>query len=124
MPAIFLKNPLFGTGLLNFFYYEVELQKTITPVLLQPVHNIYFYWAVMTGIVGSIPAGIFVYRLYKKITAVNSLKKETVHQAGLLVGYVLIAGMFDHYFLTLQQGQLIAAILLGLLFSGQTKDLG
>lgn len=103
--SIFIKNPLIGVGLNNFYYHEVLLQKSVLPTLLQPVHNIYFLWLTQTGLIGIIILFIFLKRI------IQSIKFNFV--AILLFSYMII-GLFDHYLITLQQGQLLVALLLGL----------
>ena len=120
---IFLRNPIIGVGLQNFFYHEVDFQNRITPVLFQPVHNIYLYWMAMTGIAGGVVLGLFLLKLYKRLRMLVATKSRFARASVLLALFILFAGLFDHYFLTLQQGQLVTAIVLGLVFSKQTKDL-
>lgn len=116
---VFLTNFIFGTGLHNFFYSEILYQKTLSPILLQPVHNIYLYWISQTGIVGLI---VLIYFLKKLIYALrkslNIKKSRNFYRfVSIIVVCVGVSGMLDHYFLTLQQGQLLTAIIVGLCFS-------
>lgn len=114
---IWLNSPFFGVGLNNFFLHEIVYQKSITPTLLQPVHNIYAYVLVQLGIAG---LGIFVYGLFltlqRLLIQLRKTKGET-HSfylaVFLLVLSALAAGLFDHFFLTVQQGQLMFAFLIG-----------
>ena len=105
---VFLKNPLFGVGLNNFHYHEIYYQKEITPNLLQPIHSIYFHWLVSAGIVSLIPA-VYLFR--------NILKRTKSRLAMFLIITIGIIGLFDHYLITLQQGQLIIAFVLGFYYS-------
>lgn len=105
---VFLKNPLFGVGLNNFHYHEIYYQKEITPNLLQPIHSIYFHWLVSVGIVGSISA-VYLF--------INILKRTKNRLAMFLIIEIGIIGLFDHYLITLQQGQLIIAFVLGFYYS-------
>lgn len=109
---IFQKSPIFGIGLNNFFYHEVTFQKTLTPVFLQPVHNIFVLWVVQTGMIG---AGILIVFLKKLL----SFAKKPLYK--VLIVIVLIVGLFDHYLITLQQGQLMLSLLVGFVFS-RPKD--
>ncbi len=106
---IFLINPIIGVGLNNFFYYEIEFQKNVSPTLLQPVHNIYLLVLVQLGIAGFIIALAFI----------KNIIVEVRHNLLLLVFFlsVFTVGVFDHYLLTLQQGQLLLGIVLGLCYS-------
>ncbi len=104
---VFLKSPLIGIGINNFYFYEIAYQKTITPTLLQPIHNIYLLWICQTGILGALVMSLFIKKLvvFKK-TGVTSF----------LIFSVVIVGLFDHYLVTLQQGQLLLALIIGLHF--------
>lgn len=109
--------PFLGVGLHNFFYYLSPTSLWQNPyLLLQPVHNIYLLIAAETGLIG---LGVFIYFLvltYKRIQK----KKSIIHNSCfILLSIVLILGFFDHYFFTLQQGQLLLAFVLGLCWSKQ-----
>lgn len=113
-----VKNfPIFGIGLNNFFYYQVEFQKHFSTVYLQPVHNIFLLLIAQIGIVGFLIFGYFI--TVTIVNLVHSVKKArevfSFQKAVLfLLISILIAGFFDHYFLTIQQGQLMLALILGL----------
>ena len=119
--------PLFGVGLNNFYFYEAALQKNFSSVYLQPVHNIFLYWIASTGLIGG---GIFLYFigviLVKLIQAINKTSETfslSADEAGfqkvllVLLLSIFFVGLFDHFFLTTQQGQLLFALILGLSFS-------
>lgn len=123
--SIFVSYPIFGIGLNNFFFYEIVFQKEVTPILLQPVHNIYLYWIVQTGILGLVSLLallIRVYRLFKTFIKYNIRKNSFYLSVFILVGSAFVIGIVDHYPLTLQQGQLLSAILIGLLFSKELRN--
>ncbi len=105
---IFLKNPILGVGLNNFYYHEVFYQKSITPVLLQPVHNIYALWLCYVGILGFFPALYFIRKTIKRAASPMMI---------FLIFSLLLIGMLDHYMVTLQQGQLLLAFMLGIFYS-------
>lgn len=112
-------RPLLGTGINNFL---VELpyveKKNYNLFYLQPVHNIYLLIASQTGILG---LGVFLWligKTYKRIRD-QELKtrnrESTIHNFKFMIlSVVLILGFFDHYFLTLQQGQFLFSFVLGL----------
>lgn len=116
---IFFTHPIFGTGLNNFFYSEAGYQKTLTPIFLQPVHNIYLLWVAQTGIVGFLVALYFIKKISERLK--EFLLRKNKHYfyrfVPVVVVYISICGIFDHYFLTLQQGQLLTAIIVGFCFS-------
>lgn len=116
----FLKNPLFGVGLNNFYYHEILYQKTIIPTLLQPVHNIYLLWLVQTGILGLIPAGLFLRKTIREVFIKLRNKKQDIlfsQAIIILLASSAVIGLFDHYLLTLQQGQILLATIFGFIFS-------
>lgn len=116
---IILSHPLFGVGLQQFFYSESIFQTHFTAVYLQPVHNVYLYVFAQIGLVGG---AIFMFFIKN---ALVSLRKKlqgkdrtfSFYRALLvLVLAVLFTGLFDHFFLTTQQGELLFAVILGLTF--------
>jgi len=111
------EHPLFGVGPNKFLLFlpsYFNLKETIR--WIQPVHNIFLLVAAEAGIFGLISFIILffypIFELFKRI------KKDAFSKIVLLwflAIYVLAS--FDHYFLTLQQGQLIFWIFLGLSWS-------
>jgi len=104
-----IKNPVFGVGFGNFLstlpFYLIHSHFV---QLLQPVHNIFYLIAAETGIPGLL---FFLWFLGKTLFA--SSKRYTLNAIRLvLLSFVVTLGMFDHYFLTLQQGQLLLTFVL------------
>ena len=106
------QNPLIGAGLNNFIVNLPKFQKGQI-LWLQPVHNIYLLVAAETGIIGLIIFLWFLFLTFKKLF--------NRYIATLLYCYIaiLLLGLFDHYWLTLQQTQLLFAIILGLIWKGK-----
>ena len=113
--GLILRKPIFGVGLGNFVnviknYPDKNLFVSNTNVwLLQPVHNIFLLTFAETGIVG---LGLFLLVLFK---AANSGTKYLI-----LLLPILLTGMGDHYWLTLQQNLLLFGIVFGIVFSSGT----
>jgi O-antigen ligase len=111
------KNPVFGVGINNFFnnlnFSNVQLKTS----LVQPVHNIFLLVFSETGLIGLI---FFVYLSYKTTIVIihRSSKRERKYLL-LLVSSIIFLGFFDHYFLTIQQGQILLSIILGTTLSCQ-----
>jgi O-antigen ligase len=109
------KNPVFGVGINNFFnnleFSNAQLQTS----LVQPVHNIFLLVLSETGIVGF---GFFVWLFYAAINRIvfSASTKEKKYLI-LLILSVIFLGFFDHYFLTIQQGQILLSIIFGTTFS-------
>ena len=105
-------HPFTGVGLLNFIPSLAPLQKPLPLGLyLQPVHNIFVLITAETGFIGS---GIFVFFLIATILRIRKQKPGSNVTFFVLVSIILITGMFDHYWITLQQGQLLFATVIGL----------
>jgi len=106
---LFQKNPILGVGFGNFLPSLATIQKPLSLGLyLQPVHNIFLVVLSETGIIGLSFFLWFLGKTYRHLLQSNN--------AGLIVllSVVLLLGLFDHYFLTLQQGQLLLAVIIGL----------
>jgi O-antigen ligase len=112
--------PLFGVGSMNFL---VRLPAYAHPYsfyqYLQPVHNIYLLIAAEIGIIG---LGCVLWFLYKTIRQIQICSAPSVKtMCFLLLGSTLFLGVFDHYFLTLQSGQLLLSFVLGVCWSTSSQ---
>jgi O-antigen ligase len=114
---------LFGVGLGNFLpTLAVKNQLLSLTFGLQPVHNIFLYVAAETGIIGFMLFCWLLFQTYfhnwKMGAQTENLQVRELHFGfGLLLLLVLFTGMFDHYWLTLQQGQLLFSCIIGLCLS-------
>jgi len=100
------KSPFLGVGFNNFIVnLPVYAAKDSSLWILQPVHNIFLLTFVETGIFGLLLLGFLFQRTLSKTFPLT-----------LAVVFVLVTGMFDHYWLTLQQPQILFALLVGLLW--------
>jgi O-antigen ligase len=100
--SMFASSPVIGNGLGNFLVQLPDYLVSRTIYFLQPVHNIYLLALAETGIIGF---AIFLWVLWKAV-ANNKI-----------IIPILLLGFIDHYFLTLQQGQLLFTIFLSLSLS-------
>ena len=107
-------HPIFGVGLNNFLVNLPAYQKAFSPTFyLQPVHNLFLLIASETGIIGLGFSLWFIFATYQRI-----INQSLIHNSlFIILSSVLVLGMFDHYFLTLQQGQLLLALVFGLCWS-------
>lgn len=107
------KTPLVGIGLGNFIPSIPQISRP--PYLLQPAHSLYLLLLSETGIIGLFGFSIFVLSRIK-----------SVYQYNLPILYSLMAivllGLFDHYFYTIHQTQLIFAFVIGLSFVKDTRQ--
>ena len=95
---LFGRSPLVGVGLGNFI--PASLNR-------QPVHNIFLLVATETGVVGLFLLSYFLIMSFR-----NSLK---IRNWKLVISIlaILLIGLADHYWLTLQQTQLLFGIVIG-----------
>ncbi len=117
--TIIQSHMIFGVGLLNYFPFMLEYQTEITPVLLQPVHNIYLLVLLQVGILGAIPVSIFLVKTVQRVIAIWNSKPEKnafFSVTGAIFISILLIGVADHFFLTLQQGMLMTAVITGFLW--------
>lgn len=104
---IISSQPLSGVGLGNYLYAQAVFPIPYTYVFLQPVHNIFLLLIAEVGI------PLFVYMAYLFIKNIKDQLADPRLQ-GLLIA-LLLTGMFDHYWLTLQQNFLLLPVVFGLL---------
>ncbi len=111
---IIKEHPFFGTGLNNFLVELSKIQKTNDVIFnLQPVHNIFLLVASETGILGLIYFVVFLAKTFKKAFE----KRDLTDYKIVIFLSILILGSFDHYFLTIQQGQLLLSFISGLIWT-------
>ncbi len=107
------QQPMTGVGLGNFI--PSAAFKPGTSWFLQPVHNIYLLIVAETGLIGLLVFGYLLFELMKKLLS----KKKWGLVFSLLA--ILLTGLVDHYWLTLQQTQLLFAIVIGAAFAKDGK---
>ena len=108
--VIFNKNFFWGTGLNNFLINLPPAEKNLhQPFYLQPVHNIFFLVIAETGIPG--------FTLFLILLTAIFIRIKSNREALILFLGVIFLGLFDHYFLTLQQGQILFSLLIGIALS-------
>ena len=102
-------NPLTGTGLGNFVRV-LQTFKVDNNIAwrLQPVHNVFALLFSETGTVGVL---LFSLLLLKILANIDITKTQYI----LGIAFVLLTGVADHYWLTLQQNNLLAVLLIGLM---------
>lgn len=118
-------HALFGIGIGNFVHNFKQLESGLPDYLYQPVHNIFILIASETGTLGFFAFALFVAVFVERVIKVFLIpppaegggRDQFLLAFTLLpiVCFVLLIGMYDHYFWTLQQGALIFWITLGLI---------
>lgn len=107
-----------GVGFNNFLVYLSLVDKKLGQVFfIQPVHNIYLLLFSEIGIIGLLIILLFIVRT---VIHVSGNKKNRLLLLCLLS--ILVIGLFDHYLLTLQQGQLLSALVIGACWRDSIND--
>ena len=111
------KYPLTGVGLNNFIPSLTQFKKGLSYQELQPVHNIYLLIGAESGLMG---LGLFLWLIYlsyrKFLQGNNEITKQRNKKLSIILTAILLLGLFDHYFFTLQQTQLLFAVVMGMVF--------
>ncbi|HLL61030.1 MAG TPA: O-antigen ligase family protein [Candidatus Nitrosocosmicus sp.] len=116
---IILKNNiLFGVGLGHYLYAEVEFVQKYSYFFLQPVHNIFLLFLSQAGV---LLTGFIVFVLYKLFFHHKSYILNIPSYSLCLIA-VTATGMFDHYWITLQQNWLLMGVVFGLIFSQRSNN--
>lgn len=110
--VIISKNLLLGTGLGQYLYAQSQLLMRTPFFSLQPVHNIVLLFIAETGI---IVGGIIMFLIGK-----FSWEKRANTLLLITISTILGTGMFDHYWLTLQQNILLMGIIIGMSLGKKT----
>lgn len=122
---IFLDSIYFGIGLNNFFIHQAPIIKNISPILYQPPHNIFILTLLSLGLFGwwIVPVGMVraVREVWARIKESKGESKDFYRSTLFLLIAVIVVGTFDHFFLTLEQGQIMFALILGLAFAKLRK---
>lgn len=102
-------SPIWGVGLNNFIVRLPEIKSVAGfSVGRQPVHNIFLLALAEAGI-----PGLFLLTLLLTKAASTAAKNGKI-LFGLAIIFMVVTGLVDHYWLTLQQNQLLASLVLGL----------
>lgn len=116
---MFLENP-FGVGAGNFTEaMQNYVGNKLMPWQFQPVHNIFVLLLNEIGIVGLITAvSLFIYAAYALLRnvgkkALTGREKKSAMLAALLLT-IFVIGLFDHYFVSLYQGQALLFMFFGI----------
>jgi O-antigen ligase len=112
---MFRTAPLLGVGL-NNFVYVLAYGDIISGEhrFLQPVHNIFLLTLAETGIIGLFSLFVFLVPALRKLVLKFRYYKKPILILSYLWFCFLVIGMFDHYLLTLAQGQRIFFLVWGI----------
>jgi O-antigen ligase len=104
------QNPILGSGS-GSYVNQMQQKYDLADWQYQPAHNIYIFMAVELGLTGLVA---FIFLIWQAIR--SAWNKKSLASFTLLVSlliFILISN-FDHYFVTIQQGQLMFFTVLGL----------
>jgi len=102
---VFLSNPLFGVGLKNFLILTPLFMRSVGYWFVQPIHNVFILVLVELGVVG------FLLMLVYLTKVLNIIKNNKLFMLVLI--FILLTALTDHYWITLQQNILLLAVILG-----------
>lgn len=110
----FFSSFVFGVGLNNTF-----LSPSALPLFVrfQPVHNAYLHVLFQVGLLGFLPVFVFLLKVISRIRFSVKNKELWLFPIGISAVQILLTAGFDHYHVTLQQGMIMVALILGLLFN-------
>jgi len=115
------RQPGLGLGINNFVWEIRDELYLLAPWMHQPVHNIYLLIAAETGLLGLVAFLMFIFLSIMSLRGVPPWRDDEAisfisrNLFILLILSFLFIGLFDHFFLTLQQGQLLFWLVLGLI---------
>jgi len=109
----FLFGEGFNTFIVNIPKFNYGIQTTW---LLQPVHNIYLLTFAETGIVGLLLLSYFLFKIIN-----HFLQKRRWTYLAVFI-FILITGLSDHYWITIQQNLLFVSLFLGISLSENSKS--
>jgi len=108
------EHSLLGIGFGNFVWEIRQMFDLLTSWAHQPVHNIYLLIASETGLIGLIVFLMFLFQLFRR--GAQRMCCLIIDHILLITGCCfLFIALFDHFFWTLQQGQLMFWLILGLI---------
>ncbi|MBI2676426.1 MAG: O-antigen ligase family protein [Candidatus Yanofskybacteria bacterium] len=110
-----VSKPILGLGTGQFVRHMLASFNFDKNYLYQPVHNIYLLIAAETGFFGLAAFLAFVFFLIRHYTKKTKLKM--LYQLSFLIFFssILVIGLFDHFLWTIQQGQIMLWLALGLM---------
>lgn len=108
--AAFLQSPVLGVGLGTSPLFD-NLEVLNFAMQNQPTHNSFLLTSSETGLIGLILLGTLI------LSAGYSVWREKTWGLVTPLLSVMVLGISDHYFFTLQQGQVMFAVILGLCFA-------
>lgn len=101
--TIIKQHLLFGIGIGNYLIAQDQFSQDFADLLNQPVHNVFLLFVSETGIIVTVILGILFFRK----------SWELCKKWPYVIASLFLTGMFDHYWLTLQQNFLLLGVVIG-----------
>lgn len=113
-----------GLGINNFYYYESLKQLNFSATYLQPIHNIFLLLASTTGVICTLLFAYFLGVTFLSLKRAVKRVEGFIFFKALFILFlsIIFVGMFDHFFLTIQQGQLLLVLILGLCWNRKLNN--
>jgi len=109
---MFFDHPFTGAGLGNFLHTIPYYYKSDSLFFLQPVHNIFLFAASEVGIVG---LGL--------LTAIFVILFKNASRNNFILSFIVLAlSLSDHFFLTLQQGQILFILTAAYILADKSRN--
>ena len=109
--SIIIKHPFTGVGVLNYLLSQAEYSSKFLYFINQPVHNIFLLffseWGLLFG----------GYLIYLSLKWTGQIIKTRPH----IFLAIIITGMFDHYWLTLNQNFILLALILSFIIKSRVR---
>jgi len=110
---IIIKWPLSGTGAGSYLIAQHDYPQKFSSFFEQPVHNIFLLLVAQLGV----PLSFLVFAsIFQTMKA-----RSTLLLFFLPFLSIVLSGIVDHYWLTLQQNMLVTAVIFGILFTYEDK---
>jgi hypothetical protein len=107
---IIWNNLFFGAGAGNYIFEQAKYTHNFPYVFLQPVHNIFL---LLSSEMGLIFIFFLIIALFRSLKRIKKFVSNNPLFNSLMLA-VFLTGMFDHYWLTIQQNLLILPCILGI----------
>lgn len=110
------RAPLWGVGMRNFLVVLPETSSFAHNNIIQPVHNMYVLVLAEIGIAGAFLSAVAARRIWIRLRCLPAKNKTSPWSVFYLVSCIaiLFLGLVDHYFVSLQQGQLLCVVMFSL----------
>lgn len=122
-----MTHPVLGSGAgtsifqIDNFLQQRNIEEPLASWQYQPTHNIYLLIASEVGLMGFIIFCLIIIEILRSATN-RIVSRETISDSRLYLSLIsscmiglLFIGLFDHYLVTQQQGQLLFWLLIGML---------